>query len=866
MGEGDRLDAEVQGDADAPDSHVSSSRREEDAASTEKIEPSSEAREGDSAGGPRPGEEGAPQTQADEPGERAHPATSVTISGPEVSAATTERSASDGRGKTSHGSGAASGARTAGSSARGDGPRSTATVRVASEPHPPDTLGDTIDAVVEDLAAPPETGSTREVDLEAIDAPPTSGRLSRTLHAGEGGDVSYAEPLYDPRTETNVRGDPLVGLVVAERYRINERIGRGGMGIVYRVEHTRIGKQLAMKLLAGELSTNKDVVRRFKNEALTVSKLSSPHTVQVFDYGVWNHLTYLVMELVEGENLAAPLRRLGPMPFARLGRLMVQVCSSLSEAHQKGIVHRDIKPENIMIITDPRGVEIAKVLDFGLAKLREGTELNEVTSQGAVVGTPYYISPEQIYGEDVDGRTDIYSLGAVMFRALTGTYPFHAKTPMGVFTKHLTEDPPSANERAPDLDIPKNVSDFIQRCMAKDASDRLQTIEELREELLSELAALPLSSSDRLLIDDSGSGSTSSPDAAELRKKRRRRAVMAVPTEDLLKSQLATRKEFEAYERKLRRTRYGAWGLLALFGLAGAGGVGAYVYRAHAVGFTGRESEPNDSAAEANTLPFGQTIDGQIGRRRDASSGDRDFYHLQIPNSVAAIALDLTALPNIPICATIFRVGFQQPLAQFCSGEPSQDLVVAALTVDPGAYLVTVAQDPASLGTNGGFIFENVSDSYHLTVKAAQPSPTDEVEPNDRRESAQVVMASGEVVGSLAWVGDEDYYCLGGGGDDAIVWQVDEGERKTGSVVEATPMEGSRAAPSVRIHATKTRPFNRPRLEADVNGPWSSPMQRASQEPRCLRLRLTEDPWVDRDKAAVRPDPTRYTIRVLPGK
>ena len=144
--------------------------------------------------------------------------------------------------------------------------------------------------------------------------------------------------------------DPLVGMVLADRYRILGPIGRGGMGIVYKVEHTRIGKLLAMKLLAGELSRNPDVVRRFKREALTVSRLQSPNTVQVFDFGAEGGLTYLVMELVTGDDLGRVLRAEGPMPFSRLGKIVIQVCSSLAEAHQKGIVHRDIKPENLMLV------------------------------------------------------------------------------------------------------------------------------------------------------------------------------------------------------------------------------------------------------------------------------------------------------------------------------------------------------------------------------------------------------------------------------------------------------------------------------------------------------------------------------------
>ncbi len=188
--------------------------------------------------------------------------------------------------------------------------------------------------------------------------------------------------------------DPLLGIVVADRYRILEPIGRGGMGVVYKVEHVRIGKLLAMKLLTGELSRSADMVRRFKREALTVSRLASPSTVQVFDFGVSDGLTYLVMELVHGESLGRVLAREGPMPSGRVCKIMVQVASSLAEAHRKGIVHRDVKPENIMLISAFDGTDLAKVLDFGLAKLRESEGHADITNLGTILGTPYYMAPE----------------------------------------------------------------------------------------------------------------------------------------------------------------------------------------------------------------------------------------------------------------------------------------------------------------------------------------------------------------------------------------------------------------------------------------------------------------------------------------
>ncbi|MBW2456772.1 MAG: serine/threonine protein kinase, partial [Deltaproteobacteria bacterium] len=672
------------------------------------------------------------------------------------------------------------------------------------------------------------------------------------------------EPTPPPQDGEDTGADPLIGLVVADRYRILERIGRGGMGIVYRVEHTRIAKLLAMKLLAGELSANKEVVRRFKQEAMVVSKLSNPNTVQVFDYGVWNHLTYLVMEIVEGYDLARPLRTEGPMPFARLGKLMVQVCNSLAEAHEKGIVHRDIKPENIMIVADSQGVETAKVLDFGLAKLREGKELNEVTLQGAVIGTPYYMSPEQVTGDEVDGRTDIYSLGTVMFRAITGTQAFQSATPMGMFTKHLTAPVPSAKERRKKLEIPDGVSDLIEVCMAKDPADRIQTVEELRDRLIEELTALGLPSSEQLVISGerpSLAGRTSSPGGPRKPKRPDRKAT------DMAMTQVATRRELEAYERKLRRTRYGAWALLAAV-LVGGGVSAGYALRATKSGFESKEKERNDSAAQANALRLGGRMAGKIGERPEKERGDRDFYAFEVPGGdgeATHVSLRTTALPNFPTCSILYRVGFEHALAQYCTGRAGQDLVVAALSLEPGAYLVAVVQDRNPYG--GGripFVLENVTHDYELAVALATPKEGEEIEPNDVVELAQKLPAGGVMVGTLAWVGDEDVYCLDPDPEGPVTWQVDDGERAKGTVLEVTPLHAGVPGPVVRVHGAGTKPFGRPRLEADVNSPWVSPPLQATPGGRCLRLRLTTDPWFERSgQEPPATEPTEYHIKAM---
>jgi eukaryotic-like serine/threonine-protein kinase len=728
-------------------------------------------------------------------------------------------------------------------------PGPSARVRVSSGT---EDFDETVDVAVDTQRPDPSDPAARAFSLSQDE------RLSRTLAAGDSGDLSLAEPLYDPDTEEDELADPLIGLVVADRYRIVERVGRGGMGIVYRVEHVRIGKVLAMKLLAGELSANKEIVRRFKLEALTVSKLSCPHTVQVFDYGVWNHLTYLVMELVAGHDLSRPLRKTGPLPFSRLGRLVIQVCASLQEAHEKGIVHRDIKPENIMIITDSRGVEIAKVLDFGLAKLRESPELNQVTLQGSVVGTPYYMSPEQVYGDEVDGRTDIYSLGAVMFRALTGTYPFQARSPMGMFTKHLTEEPPSPIERKPELDIPEGVSDAVQKCMAKEPDERFQTIEELRDLILDELNALPLSSSDRLLGEGSGA-----EHATVARAKKKRKVAVAVPADELAKSIIATRVELERYERKLRRTRYGAWTLAGAL-LLGCTGGAIYAYREGRVTFDGSEREPNNGANSATPLPLGRDVTAHLGRRVEAGRGDRDFFRFDVPvsSNEPRIQLAVSSLPNMAMCSVLYKVGFTQPLAQYCTGQPRQGLGIDALRLESGSYLLAVSQDLARDDDgNAPPIHENVSDPYTVRVELASPADGDEVEPNDRPVSAQLLSLGSRMTGRLAWTGDEDVFCLDRTVTAPVRWSVSDAERPRGTVLEATPMINGSAEPLARVHPGNAKPFGRPRLEADHPSPWLSPPYEGTGT-RCLRLRLTSDPWADKP-TAVRPNAAAYELEVL---
>jgi serine/threonine-protein kinase len=636
--------------------------------------------------------------------------------------------------------------------------------------------------------------------------------------------------------------DPLIGKVVADRYRIVEPLGRGGMGIVYKVEHVRIGKLLAMKLLTGELSQNPDVVRRFKREALAVSRLQSPSTVQVFDFGVSEGLTYLVMELVSGDDLGRVLRREGPLPFARVGKIVVQVCSSLAEAHRLGIVHRDIKPENIMLLAASGGADVAKVLDFGLAKLRDTHDekaVCDITSQGTILGTPYYMAPEQIRGEETDARTDVYAVGALMYRVLTGHHPFTGP-PMTVLTRHLYELPIAPAERTPELGIPAGLSRVVVRALQKRPQDRFQRIEDLQKAVADEIRAAGSSSVDSLF------------DTGHLR----RLALTAEPSQARVTVALATRDEVDAYERKLRRTRYGAAGVAVAL-LAAVGAVGSLAVHREA-GFSGVEVEPNDSAAEATPIPLGQAVRGQLGRRMDALHGDRDFYRFDLPagraGEAAHLKLRVGALPNIPMCTMLYREGFADAVGQYCVGRPGRDLLIPALALEPGRYFLAILQDVAPHGSDPPYVYENISDTYAVLAERTLPEPGVEIEPNDSVTAATMVGLGLPVSATIGWARDEDVFCLDEGVRGHIRWHLRTGPRD-GGVLEATALGERGAGAPVRVHGEEEGR----RSDADVVSPWTSaPLVADGHGRRCLRVRVARDPWAPERTPAGGSE--RYTV------
>jgi hypothetical protein len=262
-------------------------------------------------------------------------------------------------------------------------------------------------------------------------------------------------------------------------YRLVQRIGEGGMGTVWLAEHTMLGRRAAVKVLHATYSHQSEIVARFFNEARAATAINDPGIVQIFDFG--HHVdgsAYIVMELLDGEPLDNRIAR-GPMSVGDVLRIMRQVASALGAAHARGIIHRDLKPENIFLVRDPEvpGGERAKLLDFGIAKLATGTS-NVKTQTSAVMGTPTYMSPEQCRGAgQVDQRSDVYSLGCVLFRLLVGRVPFDAEGVGEIIVQHITMPAPVPSSLVPS--IPLAVDQLVLRCMAKNPAERYASGAEL---------------------------------------------------------------------------------------------------------------------------------------------------------------------------------------------------------------------------------------------------------------------------------------------------------------------------------------------------------------------------------------------------
>jgi serine/threonine protein kinase len=282
--------------------------------------------------------------------------------------------------------------------------------------------------------------------------------------------------------------DGYLGATVGKKYRIEKLIGEGGMGRVYLATQLALEKPVVLKILRRWLLSDERTVERFRREARTASRLSHPNSITVLDFGqteVGDH--YLAMEFVSGKDLQQILSTEWPLSEERVIRIVSQILAALAEAHAAGVIHRDLKPENIMIEQRRGDPDFVKVLDFGIAKIQDPAqgENAALTRAGFVCGTPEYMSPEQARGAELDARSDLYSVGVILYQLVAGALPFEATSPAMFATKHLTELPIPPSRRRPDGNISADMEALILRTLSKQPELRPQTALAFKAELLA---------------------------------------------------------------------------------------------------------------------------------------------------------------------------------------------------------------------------------------------------------------------------------------------------------------------------------------------------------------------------------------------
>ena len=280
--------------------------------------------------------------------------------------------------------------------------------------------------------------------------------------------------------------DPLIGQTISGRFDVERLLGEGGMGRVYLGTQTRLGRKVAIKVLHPHLSNRKDMALRFQREAKTASMLNHPSSVTVYDFGAWQGMLYIVMELLDGRGLDKVLQREFPMPPERVVYFMAQLCDVLAVAHRADLLHRDLKPENLVIVQDAEGRDLLKVVDFGLAFLMEGDKDQRLTQDGSVSGTPAYMSPEQALDRQLDARSDIYAVGCILYELLCGSPPFEGSSPVECLAMHLYDEPVAPSKRARH-EVHRGLEAAALWCLEKAPDHRPQRIEDVKAALLEAL-------------------------------------------------------------------------------------------------------------------------------------------------------------------------------------------------------------------------------------------------------------------------------------------------------------------------------------------------------------------------------------------
>lgn len=418
--------------------------------------------------------------------------------------------------------------------------------------------------------------------------------------------------------------DPLIGRVINDRYKIVSVIARGGMGKVYLAEQAPLGRKVALKVLNPNYQgdADPDFHRRFFLEASTSAKLTHPNTVTVFDYGrTDDEVYYIAMELLEGRTLHKAIRDDAPMSPRRAVHIARQICRSLREAHGLGVIHRDLKPANVYLVEHGDEKDFVKVLDFGLVKDLE-KEGEDLTQTGLFMGSPKYMSPEQIRGESLDARSDLYSLGCLLFELVTGRQPFDGPTPISILTQHYEAPIPRITDVKADANVSPAFQAVLDRAMAKKAVDRWPDAEAMRvalEQLQKSLGSKP----------------------AE---------YTPMPVE--LADKMLSREDFDSFERKIRVQRAVA-PIVALLVLGVAGLAAVHWWKSESIEVvSGAEVEPNDQPDQATRIPLGTAVQGSIGA--STTDGDRDLYVTNV--AAGPHRLSLTGVADLNLTLEVLQL------------------------------------------------------------------------------------------------------------------------------------------------------------------------------------------------------------------
>jgi len=283
-----------------------------------------------------------------------------------------------------------------------------------------------------------------------------------------------------------VTQDPLLGATLADKYLVMNEIGRGGMSIVYKGKHTLMDRIVAIKMLISQLVEDQTSTKRFQQEAQAVSCLAHPNVIGVHDFGIApTGQPYIVMDFLVGESLADVIKRDGFIGEQRAIPIFKQACDALDHAHKKGIVHRDLKSSNIMLVEEEGRRDLVKVVDFGIAKLMpsSGKQAQNLTQTGEIFGSPIYMSPEQCLGQPLDARSDIYSMGVLMYETLTGMPPLMGHTIVETMQKHVGTKPDAMAKMRPDLPFSREIEAIVAKSLSKEANDRFQSMQNLGDAL-----------------------------------------------------------------------------------------------------------------------------------------------------------------------------------------------------------------------------------------------------------------------------------------------------------------------------------------------------------------------------------------------